>query len=205
VRLDKGAKLAVGLLAARDAGASHVMFFDADDFVSRRLAGLVSAEPEANGWYVERGWRYNAERGAVRPQRRFHTWCGTAHIVRTDLYGDLSGAEMKSSAEDLHDALGDRLIRWFGSHVNVVNDFEGAGTPLQPIPFPAALYRIATGENRSWNGMGGLGRPVSRSIADEFGVPPTARSPRAVVRAVLPGGDTVSRRLKRIRAWEFSK
>ena len=205
VRLDKGAKLAIGLLAAREAGASHAMFFDADDFVSRRLAGLVSGDPQANGWYVERGWRYNAERAAVRPQRRFHTWCGTAHIVRCDLYGDLSGVSLTSSADEVHQALGNKLIRWFGSHVNVVSDLAAAGAPLSPIPFPAALYRIATGENRSWNGMGGLGRPVTRAIAEEFGVPPAERTPRAIARAVLPGADTVSRRIKRIRQWEFSR
>ena len=205
VRLDKGAKLAIGLLAAKQAGASHAMFFDADDFVSRRLAGLVSADPAANGWYVERGWRYNADRAAVRPQRRFHTWCGTAHIVRCDLYGDLRGVALTSSAEDVQEALGDKLIRWFGSHVNVVSDFAAAGTPLAPIPFPAALYRIATGETRSWNGMGGFGRPVTRAIADEFGVPPAERSPRAIARAVMPGGDTISRRITRLREWEFSR
>ncbi|BCI53785.1 hypothetical protein NIIDNTM18_30630 [Mycolicibacterium litorale] len=200
VLLDKGTKLVIGLLAARAAGASHVMFVDADDFVSRRLAGLVAGDPHANGWYVERGWRYNADRAAVRPQRRFHTRCGTAHIVRTDLFGDFADLDVRSSQADLQATLGGRLERLFGSHLHLAADLARAGTPLRPIPFPAALYRLGTGENHSWNGMGGLGRPVTQAIADEFGVEPTPRTAGAVLRAVSPGGAAVRHRVQRLRA-----
>ncbi|MCV7414247.1 glycosyltransferase family 2 protein [Mycolicibacterium litorale] len=200
VLLDKGTKLVIGLLAARRAGASHVMFVDADDFVSRRLSGLVAGDPRANGWFVERGWRYNAERAAVRPQRRFHTRCGTAHIVRTDLFGELTDLHEESTQAQLQDTLGDRLERVFGSHLHIADDLARAGTPLRPIPFPAALYRLGTGENHSWNGMGGFGRPVTQAIAEEFGVQPTPRNVGAVVRAVSPGGAAVRHRVQRLRA-----
>lgn len=200
VLLDKGTKLVIGLLAARSAGASHVMFVDADDFVSRRLSGLVAGDPRANGWYVERGWRYNAERSAVRPQRRFHTRCGTAHIVRTDLFGEFADMDVRSTQAQLQETLGNRLERVFGSHLHIADDLARAGTPLQPIPFPAALYRLGTGENHSWNGMGGFGRPITQAIAEEFGVEPTTRNVGAVVRAVSPGGAAVRQIVQRLRA-----
>ena len=71
---------------------------------------------------------------------------------------------------------------------------------LQPIPFPAALYRLGTGENHSWNGMGGFGRPITQAIAEEFGVEPTTRNVGAVVRAVSPGGAAVRQIVQRLRA-----
>lgn len=201
VLLDKGTKLAVGLLAAKCSDASHVMFFDADDFVSRRLAGLVAAEPEANGWYVQTGWRYNADRASVRPQPDFHDHCGTAHIVRSDLYGALDRLDVRSSQALLEQVMGMRLERMFGSHLHVVTDLAAAGTPLAPIPFPAALYRVGTGENHSGIGMGGVGRPVTRAIAQEFGISPTRRDPGALVRSVLPGPQAFSDRLGRLYRW----
>lgn len=200
VLLDKGTKLTIGLLAARSAGASHVMFVDADDFVSRRLAGLVADDPRANGWYVEHGWRYNAQRATVRRQRRFNTLCGTAYIVRCDLFGDFGDLDTRSSQEELRRHLGDRLERTFGSHLHLSGDLARAGTPLRPIPFPAALYRLGTGENHSWNGMGGLCRPVTRSIAEEFGVDPTPPNFGALLRSVSPSGGAVREHAQKLLA-----
>lgn len=179
---DKGTKLAVGLGVARSLGVSHVMFADADDFVSRRLASQVASDPDAPGWTVTHGWRYNAERSSVRKHDGdFHLQCGTSHIVRADLYPapDLPGSPTQ---EELYDGYGDRLERWIGSHMHVHEDL-----PLAPLPFPGALYRVGHGEAHSGNSMGGLGRPVGRVVAAEFGVPRTGllAAPRAVLPSTL--------------------
>ncbi|GAA6527729.1 hypothetical protein [Intrasporangium sp. DVR] len=193
---DKGTKLAVGLLAAREASPSlsHVMAVDADDFVSRRLAGFVSARSTAPGWTVTHGWRYHRGRRAVREVRgSFHLECGTSHIVRHDLFPAVD-LPVTATQEELYDAFGDRLERWLGSHVHLHDDL-----PLAPLPFPGALYQVGTGETHSGTSMGGLGRPVRREIADEFGVEPTRRTPWSLARAVLPGSAAVTGRLPGLR------
>lgn len=192
---DKGSKLATGLLAARESSPDHVMFLDADDLVSRRLAALSAKDPDAPGWRIEHGYRWAADRGAIRRQPEFHRHCGSGCVVRTDLYDLPSDLRAGASQTELENRLGDRLERWFGSHLHVADDLAAAGHPLAPVPFPGALYRVSTGENHSGVSLGGLGRPVPKHLAAEFGIPPTPLRPGPLARAVLPSRRGILERL----------
>lgn len=192
---DKGTKLATGLLAARETAPDHVMFLDADDLVSRRLAALSAEDPAAAGWRIEHGYRWAADRGAVRRQPDFHRHCGSGCLVRTDLYDLPADLSAGASQAELEARLGDRLERWFGSHLYLADDLDAAGHPLAPVPFAGALYRVGTGENHSGVSLAGLGRPVSRRLAAEFGIPATPLRPGALVRAVLPSRRGIVERL----------
>jgi hypothetical protein len=172
---DKGTKLAIGLAEARNQGAQHILFIDADDFVSRRIAAHVAANPDAIGWSVRFPWRVSVERRAIHPHDG-----GTFSIVRTDLYPDPQ-LPLDATQPELYDGYGEKLERWLGSHLHVGEDLG-----LPPLPFDGALYRVGTGESHSGISMGGLGRPISRAIADEFGVPATPHTPAALLRAVMP-------------------
>lgn len=186
---DKGTKLATGLAAARATGTRHVMFVDADDFVSRRLTGFVEQHPDAAGWTITDGWRVNVERRALRAHHGdFHLQCGSSHIVREDL---LPAVPAGATQHELYAALGDRLERWFGSHMHLHDDL-----PLEPLLFPGALYRVGTGESHSGNALGGWGRPVSRAVSHEFGIP-AATTPWAAARAMLPSTAALRARLAR--------
>ena len=62
------------------------------------------------------------------------------------------------------------------------------GTPLEPLPFPGAIYNLATGENyttlslRTWRSRRMKlekllhTRPLTRAIREEFGLYPVAPS-----------------------------
>jgi hypothetical protein len=195
VLLDKGTKLVVGLLAAISSHPDHVMFFDSDDIVSRRLAQLSSSNSGADGWAIENGWRWSSARRAVRRQGDFHLHCGTGYIVRPELYRLPPGLSTRSTQQEIQDALGERLSRHFGSHLHLRDDLAARGHPLAPTPFPGALYRVGTGENHSGISLGGLGRPVGSRIAEEFGIPAAPRTPGGQLRAVLPSGRAFRERL----------
>jgi hypothetical protein len=191
---DKGTKLAIGLARARELGAGHVMFVDADDFVSRRLTGFVTEHPESPGWTITDGWRINLERRTMRPETgTFQVTCGSSHIVRTELLPS-SPAGTGATQEQLYAAMGPKLERWIGSHMHLHEDL-----PLERLPFAGAMYRVGTGESHSGNAMSGWGRPIFRVVADEFGVPATPRTPWAQARAVLPSGRALRERLLRRR------
>ena len=195
---DKGTKLAIGLLGARElTDLSHVMFTDADDFVSKRLAHFTAQHPDHLGWTIVDGWRYHRGRRAVRQHRGdFYLQCGSSHIVRHDAYPDVD-LPLSATQDELYEAFGDRLERWIGSHMYVQADLR-----LAPLPFPGALYSVGTGEAHSGNSMGSFGRPVSRALAEEFGVQATKRTPYGLVRATSPGREAFLHRLHRpINAW----
>lgn len=189
---DKGTKNAIGLARARELGAGHVMFADADDFVSNRIAALTASLPTASGWTVTDGWRVNIDRRTVRPHRGdFHLQCGTSHIVRTDLLPPTSGG-VGATQDELYAEQGELLERHLGSHMHLHEDL-----PLAPLPFPGALYQVGTGESHSGNALGGWGRPVSPRMAGEFGVPRTSMTPTGLARAVLPSSRAVRERMLR--------
>lgn len=199
VLLDKGTKLAVGLIAASAERPDHVMLFDADDMVSKRLAGLSAADPASDGWRVVDGWRWSSERRAIRPQTDFHRHCGTAFVVRRELYDVPSGLGTDATQDELLHAFGERLSRHIGSHRHLSDDLAAAGHPLRPVGFPAALYRVGTGENHSGVSLGGFGRPIGRSVASEFGVPATRLTPAGLLRSVLPSRRALER-IPRLRS-----
>lgn len=187
---DKGTKNAIGLARARELGAEYVMFVDADDFVARSLTSFVAGHRGEPGWTITHGWRVQLERRALRVHAGdFHLQCGSSHIIREDLLPPTSHGTT-ATQQQLYDEQGGLLERHLGSHMHLHDDL-----PLAPLPFPGALYRVGSSQSHSGNGLGGWSRPISRSIGETFGVPPTSRSPVARLRAVLP-----SRRAVRARA-----
>lgn len=148
VRHDKGLRLLAGM---RDvAPDSYVMPVDFDDFISRRLAAFVTENQGAPGWFVREGHVYDGGRWTFL-SRRFHERCGTCLIVRRDLLGRLETADGAPELETVK--------RNLGSHIFLKPDLAAAGTPLAPLPFPGALYRI--GNPQSTSGTSGLFRTMT--------------------------------------------
>jgi hypothetical protein len=135
VLADKGTKLAVGLLAARELAPTHVMAVDADDFVSNRLAGLVADHPGANGWFVADGYKISLTSGLIRPvDGDFNFRCGTSHVVRFDLL-DVPDLPVDATQEQIWGSFGRFMVRdLLGSHHAIAKHLEEHGTPLAPLP-----------------------------------------------------------------------
>ncbi|HEY2464407.1 MAG TPA: hypothetical protein VGI32_10115 [Steroidobacteraceae bacterium] len=130
-RLDKGRRVLAGILAAGKNGYSMVV--DDDDFVSCRLTSFAAARPGDNGWYMPKGYIWGDGGKLIYEFADFWKFCGTSHIIRTALY------ELPASVED---ADPDYLRRIFGSHVLVRGYLQDRGSPLEPLPFAGAIYRI---------------------------------------------------------------
>jgi hypothetical protein len=187
VLLDKGTKLAVGVLAARDDDPSHIMVFDADDYLSRRIAGTVEgADPRADGWYIDQGYIYSPTRHAVRPHNNFNYRCGTSHIVRTDLYRLPADLSERSTQTELLERAQDSVSNLLGSHMSIKKRFDAEGTPLRRLGYRGAVYNVGTGENHSGKGLRGIAHPVSAAMASEFGLPATPGGARTLLDAYGP-------------------
>jgi hypothetical protein len=130
-RLDKGRRVLTGVLEADRAG--YCMVVDDDDFVSSRLTSFAASRLGANGWYVQNGYIWGDGGKLIYEYEDFWKFCGTSHIVRTGLY------ELPASVEDADPGY---LRRIFGSHVFIRGYLEARSTPLEPLPFVGAVYRI---------------------------------------------------------------
>jgi hypothetical protein len=176
---DKGTKLGIGLIAARDLAPDYVMIIDADDFVHRDLVAFTSAHAGAPGWYISRGWRYSRARHVYRSLRAFHLQCGSSYILPFAAYGVPADASVAFSQAQVLDVFGDRLATIIGSHMRVVQWARHHGYPLAPLPFRGAVHHVDTGENHSGGTLSGWARTLSPTMQQTYGIPsrPPAGSP----------------------------
>jgi len=137
VRRDKGRRVLVGMLHARD---SEYFMVDDDDLVSRDLVSFVSQHVGENGWYVDEGYVWTDGGLLLCLVPNFFLICGSSHIVRSDLY------RLPATIEGADDVYVQRVL---GAHVFLRGHFEQAGTPLSRLPFAGAVYRSGHAESHS--------------------------------------------------------
>lgn len=137
-RLDKGRRVLAGMMAAPD--SRFFMVVDDDDLVSNAIAAHVARHPEANGWHVDQGFLWNDGGSWFLRIRRFDGLCGSSLIIRRDLYG-------LPERED--DAPVDWIRSMLGSHIKIKPILAERGTPLAPLPFAGAVYRVGSADSHS--------------------------------------------------------
>lgn len=130
-RADKGRRVLMGMLAARDSG--FFMIVDDDDFVSAHIVEHVAENREANGWTIDKGYIWDDGGKILLGYDDFSHLCGTSLIIRAALYG---------LPERFEDASLDWIKSMLGSHVRIADILARNGTPLAPLPFRGAVYRV---------------------------------------------------------------
>ena len=180
---DKMLKMQAGLRYAKSINASHIMFVDADDCVSKHLVEFVSQHVEQNGWFFGKGYDYQEDMKLLRIRNKnLHLRTNTSHIIKTNLLEQ----EIKLPSSEVK--RGDCVLY----HIDTANILSTRGTPLAPLPFRGVIYITDNGENMWWSqseiktgnsrfltiGFGVLkkiyqffiSRPLTDSIHDEFGL-----------------------------------
>ena len=129
---DQNRKIFVGLQRSLTFRPSHVMILDADDCVSKRVAAHVAAHSSSNGWYINKGYFHMEGCPEIHWERhRFHKWCGSSHVLRPEFM-------------DLPDQY---FEGWRYRHTQAAIKMRKRGTPIQPLPFPGAVYNVSHSEN----------------------------------------------------------
>jgi hypothetical protein len=148
LRRDRGCKYLLGLRQAQRWQPSHIMFFDADDFVSHRLAAWVAKHPTVNGWYFQQGYLYHRHDQTLGFLEDFYLYCGTSHVVRYDLYQWPQSLPDRPTQGEILAAVDEHYLLYIlGSHRWIAGHLAEQGTPLDPLPFPGAIYHVGHGEN----------------------------------------------------------
>ena len=132
---DKNNKMWRGLEYVRQFDPTHVMFVDADDCVSCRIAEFVSKNPTVNGWFLDNGYVYEDGSDCIFFKKdKFYCLSGTSHIIKYSLLMD----------EDISNVYKDSS---FALHQHIVTIMRERNTPLFSLPFPGAVYITKNGEN----------------------------------------------------------
>jgi len=131
VRSDKGRRVLAGMLL--EVVSAYLMVVDDDDFVHRGLCQFVSENLGKNGWYFKNGYIFGEGSNLIFAHDDFNQTCGTSLIIRRDLL-DLPDKFENADMEHV------KLM--LGAHVQTVGFLEKKGTPLAPLPFYGAMYRV---------------------------------------------------------------
>jgi hypothetical protein len=150
---DKMLKMQAGLLCAQKVSASHVMFVDADDCVSKHIAKFVSQNLEENGWFFSKGYDYREDTGVLRKRNKnLHLRTNTSHVIKIDLLQP----EMKLLPDEVKH--GSCILY----HIDTASILSKRETPLKILPFRGVIYVTDNGENMWWS-QGAI-EPSSNSI-----------------------------------------
>ncbi|MGV1034457.1 MAG: glycosyltransferase family A protein [Microbacteriaceae bacterium] len=183
---NKGSKIGIGLIRAKQLGADYVMVCDYDDFIHRDLVAFVDKHPGEAGWYVHEGLFWSARRNVYRRHRNFHQRCGTSHILAIDLFGIPDGLGLDASQSEIIAGYEDRFFGLLGNHQGIPERMAALGRPLRPLPWPAVVYTLDTSLNMSPNTVNGPVRPMTKRTAAQYGLTPTAGWLRSIVHASQP-------------------
>jgi len=137
-RADKGRRVLAGMLRARD--SRFFMIVDDDDLVSAQIVEFVSKHQSESGWTIDKGFIWDSGGKLLLGHDDFNHLCGTCLIIRSDLYG---------LPERFEDASLDWIKSMLGSHMRIPEALAARGTPLRPLPFRGAIYRVAHGGSHS--------------------------------------------------------
>lgn len=137
-RSDKGRKILAGIKEARRDNSRYFMILDADDLVSSNLVSHCLNKEHPNGYFINTGYRNDVQLpGYLFKRRNFYHECGSSFILNTHKapYPDTDIA-LDSETYDNY------FVRRYIVHAYVPSCLDKMGFPLQPIPFPAAIYRF---------------------------------------------------------------
>jgi hypothetical protein len=171
---DKGTKTAIGISKASGLGADHVMFMDSDDYLHQNLAKFSNSHIGHPGWFSAAGYIYTSGLRYVHPiETDFHHKNGSTSIVRTDIVGVPDQVNVRSSQTEITDAIGSAYVSSIiGQHGKWADVLSDRGYVMERLPFPAAIWRVGTGENHTGNLVSGRRRhPIDEALEDQFGLP----------------------------------
>lgn len=206
---DKVLKLSAGSQWARAQGYEYVVFTDADDLMSNRVAGFVADRRGENGWYCQSQMFYRYGGRFMRFSDIPGPTAGPCVIVRADL---LKFAQPPFSGLWTEFVIADgevNYLKLLGRHGETVSTLAAVGLghyrdymikeghPLKRLPFPANVVinhhdstsfvsgglgsyqplRFRTALQRSLRWLPSV-RLVTRSVRDEFLIPPNREIPR---------------------------
>jgi hypothetical protein len=156
---DKATKNFVGLLRAREYSPKHIMFFDADDLLSCNIAEYVNSKSSfldgsKVSYYIQDGYIYGDGGITLKKKSHFHLACGSSIILSYEILVEKLGSALElplsvSQKSILDSVDNDFLIEIIGDHSSTKKYLESIDKLVLPLPFPAAIWVVNTGENRS--------------------------------------------------------
>lgn len=138
---DKMLKMQAGLLYAKSINASHVMFVDADDCISNKIAKFVENNSNQDGWFIGKGFDFQEDIQRLRLRNKnLHLRTNSSHIIKLNWLEK----EFYLPPEEIN--RGNCVLY----HIDTISILKERGAKLSLLPFRGAIYITDNGENMWW-------------------------------------------------------
>ena len=173
IQIDRGSKYMVGVNFARRFSPHSIMFFDADDLISNRIAGFVNRDIEKSAWYFPRGYKMRQGSSSYHVVHLFYRHCGSSAVQRIEALDIPEFIDEKISLTKLVASVSSYKLRvLFGTHAMIKRHYEKhTSISISPLPFPGSIWLLGTGENHSGRKGSVEGDLISAEMRTEFSIP----------------------------------
>lgn len=173
--IDKGTKLASGLLFIEKFSPSKIFIIDADDWVSNNVVDYVSTHSDKDFWYANSG--YLLDLANKKSVRKFGLcrYCGSTFIYDYAKLMKMLNMDKKltfsSSQEKVISGIDQfSLLNILGNHRNQFSYIRKFGYELTELPFKSICWVVNTSENHSGSEGSHYGMPVRKPLLLQFGI-----------------------------------
>lgn len=179
---DKALRLLAGMEHASKWPSTYFMPVDSDDLVSTRLAGFLAGQGRQAGWASTAGYIWPLGWPMVLKERsNLPDVCGSALVLGADVASEffsMGGTAYAGDERQLNLKMPPGAT-WYDHQRLRLH----SGETLKPLPFPATVYTVLSGDNIRAGGAMIKGRMTSIEAATGF----VGRLRRRPLRIVTPG------------------
>lgn len=141
-----------GIGLAKDLGCSYIMTVDADDCISKFLTDFILKSKQSYCYFMNRGYCYSENNQFIRVRKGFYKYCGTSHIIKSDLY-DVSDRMLSMLPTKISylSLIPKDIYDLYYTHPNILPFLKSRGIILEELPFLGAIYTLNNLENYSYS------------------------------------------------------
>ncbi|MCF2947758.1 hypothetical protein L0668_06550 [Paraglaciecola aquimarina] len=175
MQLDKGTKLASGLIFAKQFSPTQVFIIDSDDWVNSHIVEYVMSNKQEHFWFADSGYLLNYSNKTYIRKYGLCRYCGTSFIYSYSILMQMLGLDKQLSNKlnqpDIIDAIAEfELLNILGNHRFQFGYFLKYDIRFKALPFKSICWILNTGENHSGKNGGDMGLPVTHELLNDFGV-----------------------------------
>jgi hypothetical protein len=176
VKEDKGCKVSVGLLYAKQFAPDYVFVIDGDDWFNVATVDYIYQSEPNDLYYANSGFVVNLANNTYLKKYGICRYCGSAYIYKYSALMELSGLSGMEYHDNLQKADFFAVVDEFflkhiiGNHRHQIYAFSNNNYAVTELKIPVVAWILNTGENHSAQNPGNDGLQLSKEFLGTFGI-----------------------------------
>jgi hypothetical protein len=173
VTLDKGTKIASGLLALQQYSPDYVYIMDGDDWFNINIIESIKGK-QADLWYADSGYVIDMKNKTYTKKYGICRFCGSTYIFNYKILMkaiDLKTYNLEINQKNIIEHMDDFALRYIlGNHRHQLYFYKKRNLVIKKLPLSPVCWILNTGENHSAQPPGKHGLFLTSKFTEKFGI-----------------------------------